>query len=194
MRMSENNGKFIKELFDPYFVAPLHLWEEFAMHLTQRTFKKNEIIKKENTIEKYINIIIEGSVGVFLWTDNHTKCLDLFYSNDFCCDYMSFVKKEPNILFTQALENTTMYSIANEDIQRIYYNSVLGLQIVRSATESLFAHKQNQQIELLTLTAEERYKKLMIERPEVIQNTAAKHIASYLGVTPESMSRIRSKV
>ena len=64
---------------------------------------------------------------------------------------------------------------------------------MKAAAESLFIHKQRQQIDLLTLSAEERYHQLMQERPALINRISIKHIASYLGIAPESMSRIRGK-
>lgn len=191
--MEQLDGIFIKRLFDPYFEAPLHLWEAFSQHMVKKAYKKNEVIKEADQTEKEMSIIIKGSVGVFLWTDNHTKCLDLFYEDDFSCDYMSYLENKPSELFTQALEHTEMFSISKSDIDELYYDSVIGLQIVRAATQSLFVHKQRQQIDLLTKTAEERYKMILDENPEIIQRTASKHIASYLGVTPESLSRIRNK-
>jgi len=62
---------------------------------------------------------------------------------------------------------------------------------MKAASESLFVHKQEQQIEILNNTAEERYQLMIAQNPEIIQRTSAKHIASYLGITPESLSRIR---
>jgi len=191
--MEKLDGIYIKRLFDHYFEAPLHLWEEFSTHMIKRSFKKNEIIKDIGKTETYIDIIIKGSIGVFLWTDNHTKCLDLFYEEYFSCDYMSYLENKPSQLFTQALETTEVFSISKTSIQELYSENVLGLQIVRAATKSLFVHKQKQQIALLTMTAEERYGLMMEESPEVLHRTASKHIASYLGVTPESLSRIRNK-
>ncbi|MGL5888238.1 MAG: Crp/Fnr family transcriptional regulator, partial [Bacteroidia bacterium] len=79
-------------------------------------------------------------------------------------------------------------------METLYATSVIGVQIGRIAAESLYIHKQNQQIELLTLTAEERYKQLLQKQPEIIKRTPSKHIASYLGVTPESLSRIRKTI
>lgn len=191
--MERPDGQYIKRLFDEYFEAPLHLWESFSQHMSKRTFKKNEIIKEGGKVENHIDIIIKGSVGVFLWTDNHTKCLDLFYEEYFSCDYMSFIENKPSELFTQALEVTELYSISRGDIEELYYDNVHGLKIVKAASQSLFLHKQRQQISLLTQTAEQRYKMMLEETPELIHRTASKHIASYLGVTPESLSRIRAK-
>ncbi len=189
--MNKLQGIYIKKLFDPYFEAPLETWEKFSNHMVFRSFKKNEIIKDVDETENYIDIIIQGSIGVFLWADNNKKCLDLFYEDYFSCDYMSYLENKPTELFTMSLEATEVFSIHRKNIEELYYDNIIGLKIVRAATESLFKHKQRQQIDLLTKTAEERYHLMMKESPELLNRTASKHIASYLGVTPESLSRIR---
>jgi len=195
--MNQNHlerGKFIKSIFDQYFKAPIEIWSVFSQHMVKNTFKKNEVLKSEYKTENYLHIIIKGSVGVFLWNDDNLKCLDIFSENDFCTDYMSFVTQEPSILMTKALEDLEVISISRSDVIKLYFNSITGLQIVRSAAESLFVHKQKQQIELLTLNAEERYLLLMKDRPELVNRIPSKYIASYLGIAPESMSRIRKKI
>lgn len=63
--MDRIDGIFIKKMFDNYFEAPLHVWEDFAQFMHRRTFEKNEIIKDVDQTENHIDIIVEGSVGVF---------------------------------------------------------------------------------------------------------------------------------
>lgn len=191
--MEQVDGTFIKRHFDHYFEAPLSVWETVAPYIIRRQFKKNEIIKEAGKTENYIDIIVKGSVGVFLWTDNHSKCLDLFYEEYFSCDYMSYIENRPSELFTQALEHTEVFSMSRQNIEALYNDKLIGEKIVGAAARSLFVHKQKQQIDLLTRTAEERYRMMMKETPELLHRTASKHIASYLGVTPESLSRIRAK-
>jgi len=187
-------GILIKNIFDPYFEAPLEIWESFAKYLEPKSFKKNELIKDTNQKEKYLSIITKGSAGVFLWKENSTICLDLCYENEFFGDYMSFLIQKPTELFTQAIEYTELLSISYSDLNALYKSSDIGLNIGRIASESLFIHKQTQQIDLLMLTAEERYLNLLERQPKIIQRTPQKHIASYLGITPESFSRIRKKI
>jgi CRP-like cAMP-binding protein len=67
----------------------------------------------------------------------------------------------------------------------------MGMVIMRISAETSFIEKQQQQIELLTKSAEERYHILSIKYPNIFQRVAQKHIASYLGITPQSLSRIR---
>ncbi len=184
----------VKQMFDPYFEAPLEIWETFATFLKRNTFKKNEIIKEIDNKENYLNIMLKGSAGIFLWKENSTVCLDLCYENEFFGDYMSFLTQKPTKLFTQAIEPTETLSISYSDLNKLYKSSAIGVNIGRIASESIFIHKQTQQIDLLTLTAEERYLKLLKQQPEIIQRTPQKYIASYLGITPESFSRIRKKI
>lgn len=187
-------GILIKNIFDPYFEAPIEIWESFAKYLEPKSFKKNELIKESNKKEKYLSIIIEGSAGIFLWKENSTICVDLCYENEFFGDYMSFLTQEPTELYTQAIEPTEILSISYSDLNELYKSSEIGMHIGRAAAESLFIHKQTQQIDLLKLTAEERYLKLLERQPKIVQRTPQKHIASYLGITPESFSRIRKKI
>lgn len=187
-------GLLIKNIFDPYFEAPLEIWESFAKYLEPKAFKKNELIKDTNQKEKYLHIITKGSAGIFLWKENSTICLDLCYENEFFGDYMSFLTQKPTKLFTQAIEYTELLSISYSNLNELYKGSDIGLNIGRIASESLFIHKQTQQIDLLMLTAEERYLKLLKRQPEIFRRTPQKYIASYLGITPESFSRIRKKI
>ena len=191
--MERPDELFLKNIFDYYFEAPLSVWTTVVPHLTQKSYKKNEIIKEAGQTEQHIDIIIKGSIGVFFWTDNHPRCIDFFYEDYFSCDYMSYIENKPTELFTQSLEATEVFSISRTKINELAENTLIGNQIIRVAAQSLFLHKQRQQIEMLTLTAEERYKKMLSSTPELIHRIASKHIASYLGVTPESLSRIRKK-
>jgi hypothetical protein len=120
--------------------------------LKQKSFKKNEIIKEVNKIENSLSIIIKGSAGIFLWKENSPICLDLCYENEFFGDYMSFLTQQPTELFTQAIEHTEMLIVSFSDLSKLYSNSTIGINIGRIASESLFIHKQTQQIDLLTLT------------------------------------------
>ncbi len=194
MTMQRPDELFLKRVFDYYFEAPLSVWATITPHLEHRTYKKNKVIKEAGQTEHNIDIIIKGSIGVFFWTDNHPRCIDLFYEDYFSCDYMSYIEAKPSELFVQVLETTDVFSISRTKIQELSEESLMGNKIIRAAAQSLFLHKQRQQIEMLTLTAEERYKKMLKEQPDRIHRTASKHIASYLGITPESLSRIRNKV
>lgn len=182
-------SRILKNSFDPYFEAPIEAWEYFANKCTIVYFEKDEIIKRKDEFEKYFYFIIKGSVGLFLWKENTSVCLDFAFDKSFCCDYMSLLIKTPTPLELIALEDCTMLKLKREDFYNLKHTPI-GQTILQISAETSFVEKQQQQIELLTKTAEERYASLIKKFPNIHYRIAQKHIASYLGITPQSLSRI----
>jgi len=120
-------------------------------------------------------------------------CIDLCYENDFFGDYFSFITHQPTDLEDICFEPTTLFRIDKQNFEQLA-KTEYGRQICQIASESLYLHKQTQQIELLSKTAEQRYLDMLKKQPNIIQRTPNKNIASYLGITPESFSRIRKKI
>lgn len=183
-------AEILKNTFDSFFTAPIEVWEEFASKCEYISFKKDEIIKAENTSEKYFYFILNGSVGIFLWKESNFVCLDFAFDRQFCSDYMSMLIKQATPLQVVALENTEMLRMTTKDYDILTQESV-GKVLRLVAAEMTFVDKQNQQIELLTKSAKERYEILLEKFPNIQNRIAQNHIASYLGITPQSLSRIR---
>ncbi|MBC8046271.1 MAG: Crp/Fnr family transcriptional regulator [Fimbriimonadaceae bacterium] len=183
----------LKTSFDKYFSAPLEAWKEFANLCEVVPFKKNDIIKSTGQTEKYGYFILSGSGGVFVWKENNYVCLDIMYENTFFADYMSLITNQSTPLETIALENSEMLRISKDNIDKLKDTPVGKILFLISA-ESSFVEKQQQQIDLLLKTAEQRYIELLEKQPNLVQRTPQKHIASYLGITTQSLSRIRKKI
>ncbi len=183
-------AKILKESFDKYFDAPIEAWITFAEYCEPVSFKKDDIIKQQDTREKYFYFILSGSVGLFLWKESNFVCLDFAFEHHFCCDYMSLLLRQPTSLQLVALEKSKMVRITSDNFYKLGKTPV-GQIIVQISAETSFVDKQQQQIELLTKTAEERYLILQYKFPGICTRVAQKHIASYLGITPQSLSRIR---
>ena len=180
----------LKKSFDKYYEAPLNVWNNFANYCECVCFNKEEIIKQADKTERYFYFIMEGSAGIFLWKKNNFVCLDFVFENNFCCDFMSLLSGESTPLQTMALEKSEMLRISRQIFFEIAKRP-LGQVILRIATETAYIDKQRQQIDLLTKTSLERYKELIDKFPGIMQRTPQKHIASYLGITPQSLSRLR---
>lgn len=183
----------LKTSFDQFFEAPLSAWEGFLSLCEVVHFKKNQIIKAYGQTERYGYFILSGSGGVFLWKESNYVCLDLMYEDLFFADYMSLITRQASPLETIALENSTMLRISRDNID-LLKKSNLGQLIFLISAEYSYVDKQQQQIDLLLKTAEQRYLDLLIKQPNLIQRTSQKHIASYLGITTQSLSRIRRKI
>ncbi|WP_374165128.1 Crp/Fnr family transcriptional regulator [Arcticibacter sp. MXS-1] len=191
--MKKAEPEKIKAIFDQFYPADLSLWAEFAKFVKVRLFGKNEIIKDYYKTEKHINILISGSAAHFALSGDKDICISLYYENQIFSEYLSFITQSPSTIKTESLESSEIWSINHQDLNHLCSRSSKGFLISKAIADAMFIRKQNEQINLLTLSPTERYLKLIKNRPEVFQRTSLKVIASYLGVTPESLSRIRKK-
>ncbi len=200
----------LQALFEPYIQVPADVWEGFAKYLVLRSFDKNEIIKAADKKETHLYIITKGSAGLFVSKDGHDICIDLCYPGQFAGDYYSLLQQQTlfgskgnaemdsllqqrSPIYVMALESAETLAISRQDLFMLYEQSDIGKMIARKVAELLYMQKQSQQIELLTMTAEQRYMQMLEQYPDILLNTANKHIASYLGISPESLSRIKKK-
>ncbi|MGV3704629.1 MAG: Crp/Fnr family transcriptional regulator [Arcticibacter sp.] len=192
--MEKPSPEVVKGIFDQYYHAELSLWTEFTKYMKVRSFRRGEIIKDYYKTEKHINILISGSVAHFVSAEGKDVCISLYYENQIFSEYLSFLTQSESAIKTESLENSVIWSISHQDLKALYLKSTKGLLIAKAIADAMFIRKQMEQINLLTLSPIERYVKLLRDRPEILQRTSLKIIASYLGVTAESLSRIRKKV
>ncbi|GHB32238.1 Crp/Fnr family transcriptional regulator [Mongoliitalea lutea] len=185
-----NYAQILKSSFDPYFQAPLEIWEGFFRMCKVVSVKKGIIIKEYDATENYFYFIVEGAVGVFLWKENTPVCLDFAFDGQFCSDYMSILTGEPTPLYLMTLEDCLFLRMSKEKYNELTQMPI-GKIIRLVAGEVSFVDKQRQQIELLTKTASQRYHLLLKQFPDIQNRVAQQHIASYLGITPQSLSRIK---
>jgi len=185
-------AKILKAAFDPFFESPLDDWMGFAELCKVERKKKNSILKKAHSAEHFMYFIISGSAGVFLWKEQNQVCLDIAYENHFFCDMMSMLSGQVTPLETMVLEDAELLVMPQEKYKALG-NTAEGLILTRIAAESSFMHKQQQQIDLLTKTNEERYIDFLVMFPGIVNRVSQKHIASYLGITPQSFSRLKKK-
>ena len=183
----------IKQAFDPYFNVPLEAWKSFTDLGEIITTTKDQILKNTGTTEKYLSFILKGSGGILLCNNNNFVCIDLCYEGDFFGDYMSFLGQRQTPLEVITFEPSVIFRISRPNFEKLSFNTDFGDKICRFAAEGLFIHKQEQQINLLTKTSSERHSELVAKQPNIILRTPQKYIASYLGITPQSLSRIRNK-
>lgn len=188
-----NIAEKIKQAFDPYFNVPVEVWKSFADLGELVKTAKDQSIKKAHSTERHLCFILNGSGGILLWKNNNFICVDLCYEGNFFGDYMSFLTVQPTPLEVVTFEPSELFRISKTNFDKLS-RSVSGNTICRFAAEALFIQKQQQQTDLLLKTARERYVDLQSEQPEIIQRTPQKHIASYLGITPQSLSRIRNEL
>jgi CRP-like cAMP-binding protein len=171
-------------------------WEFFTSKLKRRVIPKKSVFLKVNTIETHISFIESGVVRLFIPKEDPEKEVTFGFSfkNQFISAYDSFLTQTPSAYQLQALTETTLLSITYNDLQDVYQRTQIGNLIGRLTAERLFLLKSKREQNLLNLTAEKRYLKLFKERPELLKVIPLKYISSYIGVTPQALSRIRKRL
>jgi CRP/FNR family transcriptional regulator, anaerobic regulatory protein len=188
----DKNAKTLQTSFGKYYTAPIEAWQYFGSLCEEVYFAKNEIMKAAGAMEQFGYFIISGSCGTFLWKENNDVCIDLVLEDNFFGDDMSIILNKTTMLETRALEPTFALRISKANMLHLK-QTPMGSIIFLIAAENGYVLKQQQQIDLLLKTAEERYEEIVQHKPEWIQRISQKHIASYLGITTQSLSRIRNK-
>ena len=128
-----------------------------------------------------------------LYSDDSYICLDLMIENDFFGDELSLFSGKPSSIEIIALEDSTVLRISKSNIEKVR-QTPMGSLLFSIGNQKAYAQKESKQIELMSQTAEERYNNLLESRPELIQRINQKDIASYLGISTQSLSRIRRKI
>lgn len=165
----------------------------FFSKLVQADFHKNEFILKAGQTENYLCFVEHGLLRFYVEKEDREITFDFAFAGNFTSGYSSFLTREPSPFFIQALSNTSLWRIAYEDLQVVYKDSEKAQMIGRLAAEQLFIRKTKRELSFLTQSAAERYKHLLHEQPEMIQEIPLKYLASYIGITPEALSRIRKR-
>ena len=184
--------KQLKEVFDHYIELDIQVWENFEKLGKVESYPKEYVLKESHKTERYLNIILKGSGGNLIWNKNNFVCIDIASENEFLCDYMSFTLQKPTPIEVRLFEDSTIFKLPYNNFQKTLDAGNYGGEITRIIAETSFIEKQQQQIDLLTKSAKERYIELITGNRK-FERTPLKYLASYLGITPQSLSRIRAE-
>lgn len=183
----------LKKSFDRYYEAPLEVWEHFAALCEHTTFKKNEAIKAAGKVDRYGYFLLEGTAGALVWKENTQICTDIYLEGDFFADDLSLFTGKPSPVEILAFEEVSTLRIGKTNIEALQ-KTPIGRLLFSIGDQQGYLQKQQQQIDMMTQTAEARYVSLLEKNPVLVQRIPQKYIASYLGITPQSLSRIRRKI
>lgn len=161
---------------------------------TQRQYKKGDFLLAEGQVCKYVGFLTKGLVRYYINFDGDEKTYEFAQENNFVCNYESFLPQTPSTKIIQALEDCEILQISYDNLQ-ILYRSVSGWErFGRLTIEQIFVHLLQSLGSLYTDTPEQRYTKLTKDHPDLLQRVSQYHIASYVGVKPQSLSRIRKRI
>ncbi len=185
---------YIREYYERIAKLRENEWTFIASHFHRREFARKEIIVRQGETERYLSFIESGVVRFFIPNDENELTFCFSFEKEFTCAYDSFLTQTPSEYALQALTPTVAWQISHEDLQKVYANTQVGNYLGRFAAERLFLAKSKRELSLLKYNAKERYLRLFEEQPDMLKSIPLKYIASYIGITPQGLSRIRRQI
>ncbi len=156
------------------------------------SLKTDDYFLKEGQICRNVGFIETGLVMYYkLSEDGHELVCDFAKENDWMTQYQSFISTSSSSLSIKAIEPTTLYVISFDSLNKLYEEVPRFEKVTRQLIEKVFFGMVKRAGDLQALKAEERYEKLLAENPFIIQRVQQYYVASYLGIAPQSLSRIR---
>jgi len=181
------------ELFDKQKKLTLSEREYIKDNAKIKFYKKNEMIFNEGAISNTIYFVLGGCVRLFYNVNKKEKTAYFYTEGKLVSAGESFANNVPSRENFQALENTFLIHLSKQTIENLNAVSPNFKQLILLNSESELISYQKLIASFITLSAEGRYNELFKTNRDLFQRVSQKHIASYLGISPETLSRIKRK-
>jgi CRP-like cAMP-binding protein len=169
-------------------------FSEIAHQFKELTLKKNQFLVHENQVCPYFCYVESGILQHAIVVDDEEKTTYLALRNSVTSSLNSFLNTIPSRKSIKALVDCQLWVIDLENFQDLLANNQVFHQFYYRLIERQIMLIDDYRIDLLTLTPEERYKKLLATEPKLLQEVPLHYLASFLGISNRHMSRIRKNI
>jgi CRP-like cAMP-binding protein len=170
-------------------------FEETIYYFTNQNLKKGDFFAKQNKVCQHVAFILKGTLRTYYINDKGEDITSCFCTeNRLTTSYKSFTTQQPSHLSLQAIEETELLVIDYDNLQKLYAKSIIWQTIGRAIAEKEYMEMEQYASVLNNETAKEKYLRLLKEQPQVVQKATVEDIASYLGITRRTLSRIRQEI
>ena len=183
-------ARFLKSVH-PFSESDLEMGLAYFRH---ETYTKGDFYLQENHFSNRISFIDQGLFRLFYQVDSEEKIMLFFHEHQFMTDYFGFLTKTPSIRPIQALEDSTVYSIERNDLNTLYERSKTWEHVGRILAESAYVTSVLRANRLLHDDFDTRFKTFLEESPSLLQRVPQYMIASFLNMTPETLSRVKKRI
>lgn len=172
-------------------LAPLFTDFEKVMH--SKTFKKGDILHREGTVCNDIYFVEKGILRTFYFKDGKDITAHFALENGTTTAIDSFIQRKRSRYTIEVLEDTEAITISHADLHQLLEEKPQHEKYVRIFLEQIYIDLAERIEDLLFHSAKERYSKLITRSPDLLQRVNLSHIASFIGITQETLSRIRAQ-
>ncbi|MDB5152636.1 MAG: cyclic nucleotide-binding protein [Mucilaginibacter sp.] len=169
--------------------------DEIANRLSERKIRRNQYILQEGDVCRHFTFVVSGCFKMFA-VDKNGKEHNLQFAaeNDWITDLSSFYSEKVSNVFIEAIERSEILQIKHDDLLYLYVHYHKIDHNFRVIIEQKYIELQNRVLQNISSTAEERYTTFLQQYPNLSNRLPNTQIASYLGITPEFLSKIRREI
>lgn len=168
-------------------------WQAMKSILKPKKLARHEHFLVQGGICRNLGFIAEGYIRLYYLKGDEEITKDFNFENEFCGSYASFIAEKPALFNVMAMEPVRLYTIPRNSLLTLYDTYTCWQKLGRISMEQMFVKKERREASFLLDSPEVRYEKLVKESPMWIKRIPLKYLASYLGMAPETLSRIRKK-
>ncbi len=160
----------------------------------QVIYPKNQLLVTEGSICRHLYFMEKGALRGYYNLDGKEVTHWFGFENDFVTSFHSFITQEPAVENLQLIEGSVLWSISKDTLNALLNSNPEIERIVRIAYEKYYIRLEERYVNAQFKTAAERYEQLLNESPHILERISLGQIASYLGISQETLSRIRSRL
>ena len=169
-------------------------WKAMAKRVKRRVLQKNQTFIAQGNIPGEIAFTNKGYLRLFYKHNNKEITRDISPLHTFITALPGFIHNKPSYEIVSAATDCELLVITKQDLHYLYETYPAWERFGRRIMEEMYVSLQDRLYEFITLSAEERYRKLIEQFPDIVLNVPLQYIASFLGVTQQSLSRLRKLI
>lgn len=183
----------IIDFLKKFYPISKEAFNAFTNKLNKHHAKKGSLLAKENEVVNDLYFVASGCLRSYYIKDSKDITISFTLENDFVTSMYSFISRKPSYEYIEALEDSIYFTINYDDLQNLFKEFKEVETLYRKVLQQYYIMMEERIIFSKFKTAKQRYQHLMENRPEIIQKASVGHVASYLDVSIETLSRIRSR-
>jgi CRP-like cAMP-binding protein len=183
--------------FKKRFPALNPFWDRYLEFQQRLEIPAKKILLEEGKVSQHYIFIEQGGVRAFFNNNGNDKTVQFFFENEGLTSFDSFINNTPSQFAIETIAPSVVYLLPKQYVTQLMEelsHQPDFVQMILQASAQRQTHYINEFVSFIRDTPEERYQKLLSERPHIVQRVAQHYIASYLGVSSVHLSRIKSKL
>ena len=183
----------LKKFFNDYVPLPDSELEDIVSKFKKKKIKKNEFVLMQGEICKDLIFVQQGCLRLYYLQDDIEVSVWFALKHSSAIEIFSFISETPTSNYLQAIEDSEVLFLPKSELNKLYESHPKMQEMMRKFREDVILHLLERFTALPRDSAEKRYLDLL-NKPELLQTIPQKYLASFIGVTPTSLSRIKKNI